>query len=487
MNIEYMAPAFIRGQIVVESPQLFGAESARFRAPDPQLLFDRLPLADPVAMRALYTLSVADIADFLAEVGDRLRLDDNEILREALDRLGHYSDLTPSVLRSTYQQLPSLFARDVVLEVAERSIGVRFLDGWAESGAGRVRAFGARSVHVIAGNNPIIAAITVVRNAITRGDAIIKLPANDPFTAVAIAQTMAGVDPNHPLVKHLSVAYWRGGDERFESALYRPANLDKIVAWGGFASVRHVTRYLQPGLELIALDPKLSATVIGPEAFADEAVMTHVADLAAADVGMLNQDGCFNARVLYICTGTDSRGLDLANRWGAELYARVVALPETVSTPPAHADPALRADLAAVRTNPQWYRVIGGANDEAAVVISQLAEPVDFHETLAGRVANVVPIDHPEQAIRSMNAYTQTVGVYPESLKAQLRDLIPLYGAQRLVSLGYATHFHPALPQDGMEPIRRMVKWIVDESYDPATTHPFDQLCPAASQEATPR
>jgi hypothetical protein len=72
-----------------------------------------------------------------------------------------------------------------------------------------------------------------------------------------------------------------------------------------------------------------------------------------------------------------------------------------------------------------------------------------------------------------MNAYTQTVGVYPESLKQSLRDVLPLYGAQRLVSLGYAAHPSVALPQDAIEPVRRMVKWIVDESCDPRETKPL--------------
>jgi hypothetical protein len=37
-----------------------------------------------------------------------------------------------------------------------------------------------------------------------------------------------------------------------------------------------------------------------------------------------------------------------------------------------------------------------------------------------------------------VNAYTQTVGIYPESLKRQLRDTLPLFGAQRLTSLGWS-------------------------------------------------
>lgn len=63
---------------------------------------------------------------------------------------------------------------------------------------------------------------------------------------------------------------------------------------------------------------------------------------------------------------------------------------------------------------------------------------MDFHRTLSGRVANLVPIGSPVEALRMVNASTQTIGIYPESLKQTLRDDLGLHGAQRLVSLGYA-------------------------------------------------
>jgi hypothetical protein len=72
-----------------------------------------------------------------------------------------------------------------------------------------------------------------------------------------------------------------------------------------------------------------------------------------------------------------------------------------------------------------------------------------------------------------VNAYTQTIGIYPESLKDELRDTLALHGAQRLVSLGYAADPSFSLPQDGIEPVRRMVKWIVDERCDPDTVAPL--------------
>jgi surfactin synthase thioesterase subunit len=74
-------------------------------------------------------------------------------------------------------------------------------------------------------------------------------------------------------------------------------------------------------------------------------------------------------------------------------------------------------------------------------------------------------VDDIERVTAAVNAYTQTVGIYPESLKRQLRDTLPLFGAQRLTSLGYACHVAKAMRQDAIEPVRRMCKWIIDEVY----------------------
>jgi Acyl-CoA reductase (LuxC) len=102
------------------------------------------------------------------------------------------------------------------------------------------------------------------------------------------------------------------------------------------------------------------------------------------------------------------------------------------------------------------------------VIVSQIDEPVEFSRLLGGRVANLVPVDSLETPIRAVNAYTQTIGIYPESLKSELRNRLGIQGAQRLVSLGYATGSPYAGPQDGIEPLRRLVRWVVEECYDPA-------------------
>lgn len=478
-------PVFTAGCVVrgarIDGPLAdFGGRSVglKFRSPDPRSLVAKLPLSGAVGLDDLYALRFDEILDFLARLGDRLRLDRNPHLQQALEASCLTSSLTPPLLRNSYECLPELFDARFAREIADATVGIDHLEGWVPRTLldGRrlsVRAFGARTLHIIAGNSPVIAALSILRNALTRGDAIIKSPSNDPFTALAIAQTMIDLDPTHPLARHLSVAYWKGGDEAIEQALYQPRHLEKIVAWGGFASVRHVTRYLQPGLQLITLDPKRSISIVGPEAFADDAALNDTARRLATDIGALNQEGCVNARVVYVLSGTDAGGIARIDALGRKTYEALLALPSSVSTAPKDPDAELGSLVQAARLNEEWYAVIGGLRGEGAIVVSRLPEAVDFAPRLGKRVANLVPVDDVGQACAAVDAYTQTVGVYPESLKHALRDRLARLGVQRLTSLGYAAHAAVAAPQDAIESTRQLCKWVVCEDCDPAVTAPL--------------
>lgn len=484
-------PLVIRGRVIDTPTAAFGGrgDGMVFHACDVAEHLDELALSAPSAMADLYTLSFDDILDFLHRLGERLQLADNAYLQEAFRVSCLTSGLSESILRHHYKEIPFYFHRDVVAGMAEGLVGIDFLEGWVERPSGSpgvsvaVRAFGARCVHVIAGNVPAIGVMTIVRNAFTRSDAIIKSPSNDPLTALAVARTMIDMAPDHPLTRHLSVAYWKGGDDRVESYLYDPMRIEKLVAWGGLASIRHITRYLQPGIDLITLDPKHSATIIGREAFADEATLAAVAVRLAVDIGMMNQEACMNARVVYVESGTDAAGLARINRLGEMTYRALRALPEHVSTPHKRFHPELRDELDALQFVEDEYRLIGGGDDGGAIIVSQHDMPVDFSAMLACRVGNLVPLDNAEQAVRYVNAYTQTIGIWPDTLKRKLRNALAWQGTQRLVSLG-GTYVlgSPATPQDGIEPVRRMCKWIVDE-----TGEALDKISGLPSVEAVAR
>lgn len=483
----YTVPLFLRGEVIDDDLVTFATRGGdSFEAPDAAKLVEHIPLAGPMDMADLYEISFDEILDVLEALGHALAFETNPHLQEACDAALVANVLPESLLRNSYTILQPLFARDSVREIAESQVGVEYLEGWVperrlDGREIRVRAFGSRTLHIPAGNGGLVSAVTILRSVITRSDTIIKAPSNDPLTAVAIARTLHDVAPDHPITRHLVVGYWKGGDLVVEDALYRPEHIEKIVAWGGLASVKHVTRYIQPGLELIALDPKRSATIIGAEAFEDEETMREVAGRAACDIGVANQEGCTSARVIYVLSGTDDAGVANANRLGELIYEAMVDLPPVISTKPKVVNRELLEHVDASRLLDDWYRVIGGEDGEGAIIVSQLDEPVDYSAMLSGRIANVVPVDNIEKVTDAVNAYTQTIGIYPELLKRELRDRLPLFGAQRLTSLGYASSVSVAMPQDALEPIRRMCKWIVDEQCDPERVVPLWKIAADAT------
>ncbi|MNV60251.1 Acyl-CoA reductase (LuxC) [compost metagenome] len=197
--------------------------------------------------------------------------------------------------------------------------------------------------------------------------------------------------------------------------------------------------------------------------------MREAAVRLAADIGAINQKGCVCARVVYVQSGTDEQGLEKLNTFGQYVYDAMIGLPNTLSTTPKRYDQGLKAHVDALRLDDEWYKVIGGKEGEGAIICSQLPEPVSFSASLDDRTANLVPVDDLSEMMAAVDAYTQTVGVYPENIKDQLKDVLPLYGAQRIVSLGYAAAMKFAAPQDSIEPMRRMGKWISNQIAAPQT------------------
>jgi hypothetical protein len=470
MKTKPISYAVIRGKVYDSDLVEFGGRGGdiSFYAPDPHKLIDKLPVGSPSKLDDLYQLKLDDILDYLEELGKLLELSKNAYMQEACELSYLTAPITPQIVRGFYTHMPAMFNRARIRRWCDLSVGIPYLEGWVDTPINgsviSVRAYGARGLHIVAGNGPVIGALTLIRSAVTRSDTIIKVPSNDPFTTAAIARTMCDFAPDHPVTKHLAVAYWRGGDEAFEKKLYQPHNIEKIVAWGGLASVKHVTQYIQPGLELISLDPKRSASVVGADALKNEALLREAALRIAADVGAVNQTACSSCRVVYVMSGTDQAGIDRLSRLGKLVYEGMMELPADLSTKPKKYDPQLKANIDALRLDDDWYEVIGGRDGEGAVIVSHAAEPVNFVESLADRTVNLVPVDTLDEILGAVDSYTQTVGVFPDSLMPLVRHKMALHGGQRFVSLGYAFN-GPGLvgPQDGIEPLRRMCKWIVAE------------------------
>lgn len=457
-----------------------GRGGAVFRSPDPHRHVHDLVLGNPERLGDLMDTPMRDVIEFLAEVGKQLQLDDNSYLQESFALALQAGGLSEPVLRGVYDKLPAMFNPELLTATVENTIGIRYLDSWVPApGKGaycRVRAIGTRQLHITAGNVPVTAALTIIRGALTKSDILIKSPSNDPLTANAIARTLIDVDASHPVARHIAVAYWKGGDEELERQLVRTTRIDKIIAWGGMASVKHIQKFLSPGIDLTAFNPKHSIAVLGREALESEEAMDEAAIGLAVSAGFYNQTACANTRVAYIESDTSNEAIDKLITLSNKIYKALKTLPSFMSTAADFRNPELEAEMDTIEMEEEFYHVEGDTIN-GGVIVSRFSDRVDFYDKLNNRVINLVPIPDLREVVKHCDDTTQTVGVYPEALRERLLKPFALAGAQRLIPLQGADPlqiFHdvntlpPGMPHDGIEPLRRSVRWVID--HRPANT-----------------
>lgn len=406
-----------------------------------------------------FDVPIAEIIDFLVEVGQALDFEKNVYLQESAKVSVMFNSLERRIIENTYRGLPLFFKREALEFQVESEIGRPMLDGWAliktPSGGKRVRAFPPRLVHVLAGNTPAVAATTIVRGALTKGVHLLKLAANDPLTASAILRTMADIDPSHPTLRSFSAVYWKGGDASVESAILRPQFYDKLVVWGGEASIRNALRYAGPGFEIVSFDPKVSMSFLGKEAYESEALLEEAVEGAAADITIFNQDACAASRFIY-AEGTEEQVDSFCKRLAVSL--RKERWFSSAKAAPLSSE--LQSEIECLRGLEPVYRVWGDYSGAGLVVRSD--EPVDFYPV--SKTVNVVVVPSLQEAVRHANVATQTVGVFPASRVAALRDSLASMGVQRIIPLGGVAYGVEGLPHDGFYPLRRFMRWLLDEA-----------------------
>jgi hypothetical protein len=478
MNATIDIPIIARGRVInptsADAVQFEARAGAHFRSPDPHEHIHDLVLGNTVLLADLNDTKMQHIIDFLVEVGKRLRLDDNAYLQQSFALALQAGGLVEPILRGVYDGMLRMFDPRMLTEIVDKTVGIAYLDGWVPAERPysniRVRAVGTRQLHITAGNVPVVAALTIIRAALTKSDCLIKTPSNDPLTANAIARTMIEVDAGHPVTRHLAVAYWKGGDEFMDSQIVRTSRIDKITAWGGMASVKHIQKFLSPGIDLTALNPKYSMSMIGKNTFASDAAMQEAATGIAVISGFYNQTACANTRIVYVESNTDDASLERVVELGRKIVAAYRTLPAAISTAVTERNKELEAEMAAVALEDDFYNVEGDTLT-GGFVVSRFCDRVEFYDKLNNRVVNLVPVPDLLDVAKWCDDSTQTVGIYPESARDRLLNTFALAGVQRMVPLVGGDpmkifedmhRLPPGMPHDGIEPMRRNVRWVID-------------------------
>ena len=453
------APIFVRGEVIEGSDIVHRSRDLGVTFATANIPYDKA-IPPRTEVPPLLNVPTAEIIDFLVETGQRLVAPDNQFVHECFDRMASTHILPRSVIENVGKHAVSYLDRRILeAELRENFPDPAALDGWVrkEDFTGRrawVRAYGPRLIHVLPGNSPGVAIKSIAQGALVKAVNLFKMSSSDPFYTVAILRTMAAIDPEHPIVKSMSAAYWRGGDAAVESVLYRPQYFDKIVAWGGGDAINNVIKYLGPGFQLVSFDPKTSISMIGREGLANDEIMEQTAQRAAADLMMLNQEACAASRFQFV-----EGPQDVVDRF-CEKFQRCIAERAAASGDIRPLSMDLREQVETLMMLDDEYGVWGRADGKGLVIRSE--EPVDFHPI--NKIGNVVRVDSLDDAVKYVNVATQTIGFYPPERMADYRDALGAGGAQRVCPLGEAGPSTYGTPWDGMYPLHRFVHWIVNEN-----------------------
>ena len=452
------APFFARGELIEGNEVVHRSRDLGVNFATPRINLDRV-VHPRTEVPPLLNVPLAEIIDFLVETGQRISNPNNPFVQGCIDRMSATHVLPRGVLENQVKVAAAYLDKRLLnAVVAQNFANPKALDEWIphQDYTGRrsfVRAFAPRLVHVLPGNSPGVAVKSIAQGALVKAVNLFKMSSSDPFTTVAILQTMAEIDARHAIVKSMSAVYWRGGDNSVEQVLYRPQYFDKIIAWGGGDAINNVIKYLGPGLQLVSFDPKTSISMVGKEAFASADTLAAAADLASADVLVLNQEACVASRFIYVEGGHEE-----VDRFCDKLHKRI-AERAAASGDARPLEMDLREQIETLMMMDDEYRVWGKPDGRGCVIRSD--EPVEFHPI--NKTANVVCVPSLDAAVRYVNVATQTVGFYPFNRMADYRDRLASGGAQRIVHLGEAGPGTIGNPHDAMYPLHRFVHWMAHE------------------------
>ena len=376
---------------------------------------------------------------------------------------------------------PEIATASVDAELSQQGIpGRRLLDEWVEMPATRmpgpvhfvgsdllpdalaselhsnralVRAMPTRQLHITAGNSPLVPMLSLLRAVWTKSPCALKLPSGAVLPGSLMALIAATAAPHHPITRHLSMVYWRGGDESVERILFLPNAFDRIVVWGApdsVASVRERARFTK----IICFNPRYSVSFIGHEALGEPGGgLDEVAARAVCDSMVENQKACIASLVHYI-----EGSVEDAERYAAAVERVLARWDEQLPHPLLNHHRALlkRIERGVLLDSRVRLHEVDGAYRSGVVVA-----PHDFSikDHPMCRLIIVRPVSNLDECLRFLHPAVATVGIAPDDRRRSLRDRIAARGVSNIVPLGHAGATAVGSSHDGMLVLSELVDW----------------------------
>ncbi len=146
--------------------------------------------------------------------------------------------------------------------------------------------------HVIAGNTPLLAWVSVIRALLVRSASFVKLPSGPSAQWGRIFHQML-MDVSPQLSECVYLAYWPGGTTELDAALCRGAGL--LMAHGNDGTIRALQALCPANTPLIGYGHRVSFGLVPQGQGTRE-----VADGFARDVLLYDQGGCLSPQTIFV-------------------------------------------------------------------------------------------------------------------------------------------------------------------------------------------
>lgn len=433
----------------------FGRVQVQVPVLTPALLGEVIDTITEARDRYLATLSIYTIIDTIDRTITRW-LDPGYPLRKmAKTALPEVTGLSQPMIASTLPKMLEGYRRDRLLRLLEDELGdPLILDGFRPRAGGYSRVFGPKLItHVFSGNIPALAVPGLISALLVKSASLAKASSEEPIFPALFASSLAEEDPR--LGECLAVLWWKGGDEALEEIAF--SHSDVVVAYGTDEAVESIRAKVKG--RFIGHGHKLSFGIVGREALLS---LEEVAEKAAYDVSLFDQQGCLSPHLFYVeeggAIGSEGFAEALANAM-AELEKRL---------PRGRISPEEAGAILQLRGSYEFKEIAGKkvivyAGERMAWTVIYEADPT-FLPSCLNRTVRVKPVEDIFRVldlVAPFGPYLSAVGVAvsPDRL-VPLADGLGRLGVSRICPIGRMQHPPIRWHHDGRFQILDLLRWV---------------------------
>ncbi|WP_347332171.1 aldehyde dehydrogenase family protein [Marinimicrobium locisalis] len=403
--------------------------------------------------QSLHDIPLSEVTLYLASAARRMLDKNYEIRKKSVEYGSLVTGFSKEMIgRDFFIMGDHLQYRSNMYDLLDSELGSHHIvDEWVRNQVAKVRAFPiGRVMHILVGNIPLASCYSIVRSVLTKNHTVVKLPRRDIITSLFFCQALIAENgEDHPLSRAISAVYIPKESDLLQNLI---SSSDLICAWGRKESLDKIKSIVPSGIPLLEFGPRRSFSIVD----LDQCDPQDAARRLAHEFTLYDQEACFNPQRLFVKGDVD--------KLIPHLYRYMDQQQQKL--PKGEIDYDTHAALSSIcmEANYLGYDVHQN-NEKVWTIIRCPADHVMDHPL--SRTMYLHSVETWKEVHKHIDNETQTVSVFPISLRDQVADEFCSRGAVRICETGMTSHPRQGWTHDGKHPLKDFVSLAnMDEGLD---------------------